>query len=94
MLQRIKDHLSKGYNFIFWLLFAPAMAFTLWGVIDLYMNHFDELTKQDHLQFFLRIFFPISVATYVAVLERRQRLQKEDLIRRGNDYLRRNRSAK
>jgi EamA domain-containing membrane protein RarD len=94
MLQRIKDHLFKGYNFVFWLLFAPAMAFTLWGVSDLYMNHFDELTKQDHMQFFLRFFFPVALATFVTILERRQQMQKQDLIKRGNDYLSRKRSIK
>jgi hypothetical protein len=94
MLQKIKAHFSKPYNLVFWALFAPAMFWALFGMHELYTTYFDELTKQDHLQFFLRIFFPISVATYVTVLERRQRLQKEDLIRRGNDYLRRNRSAK
>jgi hypothetical protein len=70
------------------------MCWTLLGVQELYTTYFDELTNQDHLQFFLRIFFPISVATYVTVLARRQRLQREDLVRRGNDYLERNRSAK
>lgn len=70
------------------------MFWTALGVQELYTKYFDELTKQDHLQFFLRIFFPISIATYITVLERRQRLQREDLIRRGYDYLERNRSAK
>lgn len=86
--------MSKTYNLVFWCLFAPAMFWTLVGVQELYTTYFNELTKQDHLQFFLRIFFPISVATYITVLERRQRLQREDLVRRGNDYLERNRSAK
>ena len=94
MLDKIKAHFSKTYNVVFWVLFGPAMFWTLFGVAELYTKYFDELTKQDHMQFFLRIFFPISVATYITVLERRQRLQKEDLIRRGNDYLRRKRSAK
>jgi len=70
------------------------MFWTALGVQELYTKYFDELTKQDHLQFFLRIFFPISIATYITVLERRQRLQREDLIRRGYNYLERNRSAK
>ena len=70
------------------------MFWTALGVQELYTKYFDELTKQDHLQFFLRIFFPISIATYITVLERRQRLQRKDLIRRGYDYLERNRSAK
>jgi hypothetical protein len=94
MLQRIKDHLSKSYNFIFWLLFAPAMVITLSGVYQLYTEHFNELTKQDHMQFFLRFFFPVALATFVTVLERRQQIQKEDLIKRGNDYLSRKRSIK
>lgn len=94
MLEKIKTHFSKTYNLVFWAFFAPAMFWTLLGMQELYTKYFDELTRQDHLQFFLRIFFPISVATYITVLERRQRLQREDLIRRGNDYLRRNRSAK
>ena len=70
------------------------MFWTLLGVQELYTKYFDELTKQDHLQFFLRVFFPISIATYITILERRQRLQREALIRRGYDYLERNRSAK
>ena len=94
MLQKIKTHLSKTYNLVFWCFFAPAMCWTLLGMQELYTTYFDELTAQDHLQFFLRIFFPISVATYITVLERRQRLQRADLVRRGNDYLERNRSAK
>jgi hypothetical protein len=94
MLGRIKKHFSKSYNLVFWILFTPAIIITLSGVYELYTKYFNELTNQDHLQFFLRIFFPISIATYITVLERRQRLQKEDLIRRGNDYLRRKRSAR
>jgi len=46
------------------------------------------------MQFFLRFFFPISIAVFVTALERRQRKQKEDLIQRGYDYLSRNRSIK
>jgi hypothetical protein len=94
VIRKIKAHLSKTYNLVFWGFFGPAMFWTLLGVQELYTKYFDELTKQDHLQFFLRIFFPISIATYITVLERRQRLQRKDLIRRGNDYLERNRSAK
>jgi hypothetical protein len=67
---------------------------TLSGMHELYTKYFNELTSQDHMQFFLRFFFPISLALYVTVLERRQRLQKDNLIKRGNDYLRRKRSAK
>jgi len=94
MINAIKNHFSKSYNIMFWLLFAPSIIITLSGVYELYTKYFDELTKQDHMQFFLRFFFPISLALYITVLERRQRLHKEDLIKRGNDYLRRKRSAK
>lgn len=90
MLQRIKDHLSKSHNFVFWLLFAPAMTFTLWGVSDLYINYFDELTKQDHIQFFLRIFFPVSLGLLITSLERRQRLRREVLVDKIKDYLDKN----
>lgn len=90
MLQRIKDHLSKSHNFVFWLLFAPAMTFTLWGVSDLYINYFDELTKQDHVQFFLRIFFPVSLGLLITSLERRQRLRREVLVDKIKDYLDKN----
>jgi len=94
MLRRVKEHFSKGYNIVFWGLFAPGMFMTLSGIYELYTKYFDELTPQDHMQFFLRFFFPIALATYVTVLERRQRKQKEDLIKKGRDYLRRKRSAK
>jgi len=90
MLQRIKDHLSKSHNFVFWLLFAPAMAFTLWGVADLYMNHFDELTNQDHMQFLLRILFPVSLGLLITSLERRQRLKREALVGKIKKYLNKN----
>jgi hypothetical protein len=79
---------------MFWILFVPGMIMTLSGMHELYTKYFNELTSQDHMQFFLRFFFPISLALYVTVLERRQRLQKDNLIKRGNDYLRRKRSAK
>ena len=82
------------HNLIFWILFGPAMAITLLGVYQLYTDHFNELTKQDHMQFFLRFFFPVALATFVTVLERRQQKQKEHLIKRGNDYLSRKRSIK
>ena len=72
------------YNKVFFILFTPAMLFTLWGMSDLYINYFDLLTKEDHMQFFLRIFFPISVATFVTVLERRKRLK---LIKDIKNYL-------
>jgi len=72
------------YNKVFFILFTPAMLFTLWGMSDLYINYFDELTREDHLQFFLRIFFPVSLATFITVLERRKRKQ---LIKDIKDYL-------
>jgi len=72
------------YNKVFFILFTPAMLFTLWGMSDLYINYFDELTKQDHLQFFLRIFFPISLATFITVLERNKR---QKLIKDIKNYL-------
>jgi hypothetical protein len=94
MFNAIKRHFSKAYNVAFWILFAPGMIMTLYGVHELYTKYFDELSKQDHMQFFLRFFFPISLALYITVLERRQRLQRDDLIKRGRDYLRRKQSAK
>ena len=60
------------------------MLFTLWGISDLYINYFDLLTKEDHMQFFLRIFFPVSLATFITVLERRKR---NKLIKDIKDYL-------
>jgi len=81
MLIKIKNWWGnlKSYVKFFFITFIPAMLFTLWGLSDLYINYFDLLTKEDHLQFFLRIFFPISVATLVTVLERnkRQKLVKD-----------------
>jgi hypothetical protein len=94
MLNAIKGHFNKTYNIIFWILFAPAIITTLSGIYELYTKYYDELTKQDHMQFFLRLFFPISLEQYITLLERRQRLQRDDLIKRGKDYLRRKRSAK
>jgi len=94
VFRKIKDHFNKKYNLVFWILFGPAMVITLSGVYQLYTEYFNELTREDHMQFFLRFFFPIALATLVTVLERRQQLQKEDLIKRGNDYLRRKRSTK
>jgi hypothetical protein len=94
VVEKIKQHFGKTYNLAFWILFAPAMTMTLLGVHEVYTKYFDLLTREDHIQFFLRFFFPISIAAFVTVLERRQRKQKEDLIRRGYDYLSRNRSIK
>jgi len=59
----------KSYDRFFFISFIPAILFTLWGLSDLYINYFDLLSKEDHLQFFLRVFFPISIATLVTVLE-------------------------
>jgi hypothetical protein len=63
----------KYYDKVFFIFFTPAMLFTFWGISDLYINYFDELTRQDHMQFFLRIFFPVSLATFVTVLEQNKR---------------------
>jgi hypothetical protein len=63
----------KSYNRFFFISFVPAMLFTLWGLSDLYINYFHLLSREDHLQFFLRIFFPISLATFITVLERNNR---------------------
>lgn len=90
MLQRIKEHFNKSYNLVFWCLFGPAMIWTLFGMSELYTTYFDQLTKEDHMQFFLRFFFPLSVATLVTVLERRQRMRREALVGRIKDYLKDN----
>lgn len=94
MLNKIKNHFNKSYNLVFWVLFGPAMFITLSAIFELYTVYFDELTKQNHLQFFLRFFFPLSLATLVTVLERRARLQREALKENIENYLNRNRSAK
>jgi len=86
MLSKIKnwwDNL-KYYDKVFFITFIPAMLFTLWGMSDLYINYFDLLTKEDHIQFFLRIFFPISLATLITVLERNKR---QKLIKDIKNYL-------
>ena len=87
MLDRLKSHFSKSYNLVFWILFAPAMIWTLYGMLELYTTYFDQLTKQDHMQFFLRFFFPLSVATYVTALERAARKRREQLQHRIKEYL-------
>lgn len=87
MLNAIKRHFSKTYNLVFWLLFSPAMIWTLTAVYELYTKYYDELVFQDHLQFFLRFFFPISLATLVTVLERRQRLRRNALVGKIKKYL-------
>lgn len=87
MLDKLKSHFNKSYNLVFWILFAPAMFWTLFGVEELYTKYFNELTPQDHMQFFLRFFFPLSVATLVTVLERRQRLRRQALVKSIEKYL-------
>ena len=74
----------KTYDKFFFITFIPAMLFTFWGLSDLYINYFDLLSKEDHLQFFLRIFFPVSIATFVTVLEYNKR---KKLIKNIKDYL-------
>jgi fumarate reductase subunit C len=75
MLLKIKSWWAdlKSYDKFFFITFVPAMLFTLWGLSDLYINYFDLLSKEDHLQFFLRFAFPISLATLITVLERNKR---------------------
>jgi hypothetical protein len=87
MLKRIKAHLNKSYNLVFWILFGPAMLWTIFGVFELYSKYFDNLTKEDHLQFILRFFFPISVGLLVTALERRQRKKRDQLIQKIQKYL-------
>ncbi len=87
MLQCFKTHLNKSYNLIFWVLFAPAMLWTILGVYDLYTTYYDQLTKQDHLQFFLRFCFPISIGLLVTALERRQRKKRDQLVQQIKKYL-------
>jgi hypothetical protein len=69
----------KTYDKFFFITFIPAILFTLWGLSDLYINYFDLLSKEDHLQFFLRVFFPVSIATFITVLEynKRKKLIKD-----------------
>lgn len=66
----------KSWNKAFCLLFIPAMIYTIWGMIELYTTYFNMLTAEDHLQFFLRIFFPISLGLFITSLERRKRLRE------------------
>ena len=87
MLKRIKAHLNKSYNLVFWILFGPAMLWTVFGVFELYSKYFDVLTKEDHLQFILRFFFPISVGLLVTALERRQRKKRDQLVQKIQKYL-------
>lgn len=87
MLEKIKSHFSKSYNLVFWILFAPAMLWVLYGITELYTTYFELLTKEDHMQFFLRFFFPISVGLLVTSLERRQRKRREALAKGIQKYL-------
>lgn len=87
MLKRIKAHLNKSYNLVFWILFGPAMLWTVFGVFELYTTYYDQLTKEDHLQFFLRFCFPISVGLLVTALERRQRKKRDQLVQQIKKYL-------
>jgi len=87
MFEKLKSHFSKSYNLVFWILFAPAMLWTLFGIQELYTTYFDLLTKEDHMQFFLRFFFPISVGLLVTALERRQRLRRQALVKGIEKYL-------
>ena len=86
MLFKIKNWWAnlKTYDKFFFISFVPAILFTLWGLSDLYINYFDLLSKEDHLQFFLRIFFPISIATFITVLEHNKR---KKLIKDIKNYL-------
>jgi len=86
MLFKIKNWWAnlKSYDKFFFITFIPAILFTLWGLSDLYINYFDLLSKEDHLQFFLRIFFPVSLATLVTVLENNNR---KKLIKDIKNYL-------
>jgi hypothetical protein len=63
----------KTYDKFFFISFTSGMLLTLWGLSDLYINYFDLLSKEDHLQFFLRVFFPVSLATFITVLEHNKR---------------------
>lgn len=87
MLEKVKAHFNKSYNLVFWILFAPAMLWTLFGVHEIYTTYFDYLTKEDHMQFFLRFFFPLSVATYVTALERAAKKRREKLKQNIKKYL-------
>ena len=74
----------KTYDKFFFISFTSGMLFTLWGLSDLYINYFDLLSREDHLQFFLRVFFPVSLATFITVLEHNKR---KKLIKDIKNYL-------
>ena len=75
MASKIKNWWAnlKTYDKFFFISFTSGMLLTLWGLSDLYFNYFDLLSKEDHLQFFLRVFFPVSLATFITVLEHNKR---------------------
>jgi uncharacterized membrane protein YkvI len=87
MIDKIKSHFNKNYNLVFWILFGPAILCTLLGIHELYTKYYGLLTKENHLQFFLRFFFPISVGLLVASLEKRQRKRREILAKKIQEYL-------
>lgn len=66
----------KPWDQMFFALFVPPALYTIWGMVELYTTYFHELTPQDHMQFFLRIFFPISLGLFITSLERRKRLRE------------------
>jgi hypothetical protein len=74
----------KTYDKFFFISFTSGMLLTLWGLSDLYFNYFDLLSKEDHFQFFLRVFFPVSLATFITVLEHNKR---KKLIKDIKNYL-------
>ena len=86
MLFKIKNWWAnlKTYDKFFFISFTSGMLLTLWGLSDLYFNYFDLLSKEDHLQFFLRVFFPVSIATFITVLEHNKR---KKLIKDIKNYL-------
>lgn len=85
-IKKLKDWWSglEHYEKFFFIVFIPAILFTIYGLSDLYLNHFDLLTKEHHMGFFLRFFFPISLALLVTALERRKR---NKLIKDIKNYL-------
>ena len=66
----------KIWNKTFYIMFIPAIFYTIWGMIELYSTYYNVLSAEDHMQFFLRIFFPISVGLFITSLERRKRLRE------------------
>ena len=66
----------KIWNKTFYIMFIPTMLYTIWGMGELYSTYYNVLTAEDHMQFFLRIFFPISLGLFITSLERRKRLRE------------------